>query len=272
MINYNGTLVPSDEKILTIHNRGFKYADALFETIKAQNGTVYFLEDHYFRLMASMRMLRMEIPDHFTLDFFEEQINRTLQEKNLDSARIRITVFRDSKGRYLPETNDISYVIEVEPLIVRVKESYTIDVFKDFYIYSGILSTLKTTSKQVHIVASIYADENGFDNCLLMNERKNVIEACNGNLFCVKGNIIKTPPLEEGCIKGIIRKKLIEIIAKNPNYTLEESKISPFELLKSDEVFITNTIIGIQPVTQYKRTKYTTKVSDDLRNELNRIL
>ncbi len=271
MINYNGTLVSTDEKILTVHNRAFKYADALFETIKVQNNTIYFLEDHYFRLMASMRMLRMEIPNRFTLDFFEEEINKTLEENAFTSARIRITIFRDSKGRYLPETNDISYVIEAEPLAINIKENYTIDVFKDFYVYTGILSTLKTTSKQVHIVASIYADENGFDNCLLLNDRKNVIEACNGNLFCVKGNVIKTPPLEEGCIKGITRKKLIEIINKNPNYTLEESKISPFELLKSDEVFITNAIVGIQPVSQYKRTKYVTQVADDLRNELNRL-
>lgn len=271
MINCNGTLLKSDEKVISAQNRAFKYADALFETIKVINGTICFSEDHYFRLMASMRMLRMEIPSNFTLDFFENEIKKLLVYQQLQSAKIRITVFRSGAGLYLPTTNDIEYVIEASPLKINIKESYTIDVFKDFYVYSGWLSTLKTTSKQVHIAASIYANENGFDNCVLLNDKKNVVEATNGNIFIVKNNVIKTPPLTEGCIKGILRKKLLETLKRNPNYQLEEAKISPFELQKADEVFITNAILGIQPVSQYKRTIYKTEVAKDLTNEINRL-
>lgn len=271
MINCNGTLLKSDEKVISAQNRAFKYADALFETIKVINGTICFSEDHYFRLMASMRMLRMEIPSNFTLDFFENEIKKLLVYQQLQSAKIRITVFRSGEGLYLPTTNDIEYIIEVSPLKISIKENYTIDVFKDFYVYSGWLSTLKTTSKQVHISASIYANENGFDNCVLLNDKKNVVEATNGNIFIVKNNVIKTPPLTEGCIKGILRKKLLEILKRNPNYRLEEAKISPFELQKADEVFITNAILGIQPVSQYKRTIYKTEVAKDLTNEINRL-
>ena len=73
MINFNGTLVTQDSNILT-QNRGFLYGDAVFETVKIVNSKVLFVEDHYFRLMASMRVVRMEIPMNFTMEYFEEQI------------------------------------------------------------------------------------------------------------------------------------------------------------------------------------------------------
>ena len=79
-----------------------------------------------------------------------------------------------------------------------------------------------------------------------LNEKKGVVEATNGNIFIVKGNTIKTPALTEGCIKGITRGKIIEIITKNVDFEVEETSISPFEIQKADEVFITNAITGIQ--------------------------
>lgn len=268
IINYNGRLLQAQKEIITANNRAFKYADSLFETIKVRDAKICFLEDHYFRLMASMRILRMEIPHNFTLAFFEQEIVKTIAELKSPLVRVRITVFRTEGGLYKPTSNEISYIIEASVLKQEEKKEYVIDVFKDFYVYSGFLSTLKTTSKQINILGAIFADENGYDNCLLLNERKNVVEATNGNIFVVKDHIIKTPPITEGCIKGIVRKKMISIISKNPNYTLKEVKISPFELQKANEVFITNAIVGIQPVTQYKKTKFTTKITNELQQEL----
>ena len=70
------------------------------------------IEDHYFRLMASMRMLRMEIPMSFTLEFFENELINTVKQNNLENARVRFTVFRKEGGLYNPTTNGISYLIE----------------------------------------------------------------------------------------------------------------------------------------------------------------
>ncbi len=102
----------------------------------------------------------------------------------------------------------------------------------------------------LNTLASIFADENDLDNCILLNEKKGVVEVTNGNIFVVKGNVVKTPALTEGCIKGIVRIKVIEILFKNKDFTIEETSISPFEIQKADEVFITNAIIGVQPVTE----------------------
>ena len=86
----------------------------------------------------------------------------------------------------------------------------------------------------------------------------------NANIFILKGTVIKTPALTEGCIKGIVRTKVIEIIAKNKEYTLEETNISPFEIQKADEVFITNAIMGIQAITNYKKKSFISDFSDKI--------
>ena len=104
---------------------------------------------------------------------------------------------------------------------------------------------------------------------MILNTDKHVIEALNGNVFVVKGNVIKTPPINDGCLKGIMRKQLIEIIKKLSDYEFIEESISPFELQKADEIFITNVIVGIRPVTKYRKKVFTTKLTKILLQKLN---
>ena len=269
MINFNGKLISKQNASISLDNRGFKYGDAVFETIKVKNGKVHFVEDHYFRLMASTRMLRMEMAMHFTLEYFESEILKLSTALGLTDARVRFSVFRAAGGLYTPVSNLTDFLIEASELVVEVTPEYEVELFKDHYLYSGILSTVKTNNKIVNVVASIYKTENGYDNCLLMNEKKHLVEAINGNLFLVKGNAILTPALTEGCVKGVIRKKLLEIIKKDNEYIIEETEISPFELQKADEVFITNAIVGIQPVSKYRRKTYGSDVAQKLTKKLN---
>jgi len=270
MINYNGNLITPQELQLSYENRAFKYGDGIFETIKIQNNRIVFWEDHYFRLMASMRMLRMTIPMEFTLEFLEEQILKVVTAQNSSKLqRARLTVYRKDGGLYTPKTNKVDFIIDVKEVDVITKTVYRVDLYKDFYNYSGLLSTIKTTNRMLNTIASVFAKENDLDNCILLNERKSVVEATNGNIFIVKGNIVKTPALAEGCIKGIVRKKVIEILEKHKDYTIEETSISPFEIQKADEVFITNAITGIQAVTNYRKKTFTSIVGDKLKSSLS---
>ncbi|MBO0330125.1 aminotransferase class IV [[Muricauda] lutisoli] len=275
MVNCNGELLAEDKAIFTHNNRAFKYGDALFETVRYVNGTLFFWEDHYFRLMASMRILRMEIPMEFTLEFLEEEIKKTIASNNQQNGavRVRLTVFRNEGGLYTPSTNDVSYVIETNPMespfFILNEDDYEVELFKDYYVNKDMLSNLKSTNKILNVVASVYAEENGYANCLLVNTDKKVVEAINGNLFLVKGNEIKTPPLGDGCLDGIIRKNLMKIIAGSEEYDLVEDSISPFELQKVDELFITNSIVGIQPISKYRKKEYDTKVAKSLIGKLN---
>ena len=104
---------------------------------------------------------------------------------------------------------------------------------------------------------------------MVLNTNKHVIEALNGNVFVVKDHIIKTAPISDGCLKGVMRKQLIDIIKNIPDYEIVEDSISPFELQKADEIFITNVIVGIQPVTKYRKKVYLNEVSKNLLQKLN---
>lgn len=276
MINYNGQLY-SSETVLSNSNRGFLYGDAVFETVKIVNSKILFLEDHYFRLMSAMRIVRMEIPMNFTMEYFEEQILILVNTLNYSqSARARITVFREDGGNYLPETNTVSYLISASKLQSEhysiVNNQYEVDLYKDYYVAKHLLSSIKTTNKIINITASIFAKENGLDNCLLINENKNIIEALQGNLFMLVDNKLITPPISEGCLNGIMRKQIINIVKKMPNMVVAEEPISPFELQKASELFITNVIKGIQPITRYRKTEYKTDFANKLLKELNTLI
>lgn len=266
MIYFNQNILTEKEFHLTRHNRAFKYGDGIFDTLKYTNGKIEFIEDHYFRLMSSMRMLRMKIPMYFSLQFYKAEILKLLSKNDVfDKARIRVSIFRKDGGLYNPLSNEINILMETGEVNLKHHDSYEIELFKDFPVYSGLLSNIKTTNRMINVVASIYASEFNYNNCILINEKKNIVEAINANIFLIKGNDIYTPSLTEGCINGIIRKKIIEAIKNNDQFQIHETSISPFELLKADEVFISNSIIDFESVTIYRKTIYRTEKTNVLK-------
>lgn len=273
MVNFNGLLVSTEENTIA-NNRGFLYGDGVFETLKIKENSILFLEEHYFRLMAAMRIVRMEIPMNFTMEYFEEQVLLVVKANHCsDSSRARITVYRNDGGFYLPETNSISYLIQAIPLPSKYysinSDPYEVDLYKDFYISKQLLSTLKTTNKMISITGSIYAKENGLQNCLVLNEEKNVVEALQGNIFMLMGQTLVTPPILDGCLNGIMRKNILSIAKNIETLEVIEKSISPFDLQKADELFITNVIRGIQPITNYRKKEYRWDLATLLVEKLN---
>jgi len=276
MINFNGVIQDSGLQ-LTISNRSFLYGDGVFETLKVINNKILFFEDHYFRLMASMRIVRMEIPMSFTMEYLEEQILKLVEVLTIqDSARVRFTVFRNEGGFYLPTDNSISFVIQATKLeskkYIIHKSKFEVDLYKDFIAPKQLLSTLKTANKITHVMASIFAKENQLDSTLLINENKNVIEAANGNLFMLIGNTLITPPITEGCLNGIMRKQIIALAKQIDSIEVKEAAISPFDLQRADELFITNVIMGIQPITKYRKKEYEVQLANQLLENLNNLI
>ena len=276
MINFNGTFVAEDATILA-QNRAFLYGDAVFETVKIIDNKILFLEDHYFRLMSSMRVVRMEIPMDFTMEYFEAQILSLVVKNQIgSSSRARITIYRNDGGYYLPITNTVSFLIHATALkntsYSIEKTQYEVDLYKDFYVTKQLLSSIKTTNKLINITGSIFAKENSLDDCLLLNDSKNVVEALQGNVFMLIGNKLITPPVSEGCLKGVMRKQILNLARKIESLEVIEEIISPFDLQKADELFITNVIKGIQPITQYRKKGFSTRISVQLLEKLNAVI
>lgn len=270
MINFNGA-IQEDTNFSLTNNSAFLYGDALFDTLLVKNNSIVFSEAHYFRLVASMRQLRMEIPAFFTQNFWENEIQKLLTANKLIDARVRTTIYRNNEGSLATTSNEICFLIHTSPFTYKPKTTYSLGIYKDNYLNISSISSIKTTNRIPNILAGIYADENKYDNCLLLNNKKHVAEATNANIFLVKDNLVKTPALTEACIDGIIRKKLVEILYKSNEYKVIETTIEAFELLKADEIFLTNSIIGIQSVTKYKKRNFKTDVSKELLEKLKAI-
>jgi branched-chain amino acid aminotransferase len=105
-----------------------------------------------------------------------------------------------------------------------------------------------------------------------LNDSKNVIEALQGNIFMLKGNTLITPPVSEGCLNGVMRRQVLALARKIEYLEVIEEIISPFDLQKSDELFITNVIKGIQPITKYRKKEFSTNISTILVQKLNEFI
>lgn len=272
MLNYNGNFI--DQTNLSFSNRAFLYGDSVFETIKVVKNKVLFWEEHYLRLMSSMRILKIEIPNEFTPDYLENQIKKTNSSiSETFSGRVRLTVFREGEGLYLPKSNQAIFVInsfQNESILFETKfKTYKVDIYKDYLIQSNLLSNLKTSNRLINVIGSIYAQENGLDNCILLNENKLVTEFLNGNIFLVSDNVVKTPPINSGCLNGVMRNKIIELINKIPLFEIFEKDFSAYEIISSQEVWVSNSISGIIPVSQYRNKQFGSSVAKKVIDFLN---
>lgn len=260
MINNNGNLVQDNNARIDLVNRGLYYGDSVFETMRAYLGNILFFENHYFRLMSSMRIMRMDIPDSFTPEFLEQSIKELVVTNKLDAghARVRFTVWRDSEGFYTPQNNTVAYAITTSRLESGYALNYINDVelFKDYYVQPSLLANIKGANKHLNILAGIYGAENDYDDMLLINDQKMVVETIAGNLFIRNGHVIKTPPITDGCLNGIMRGKVLERLKKMANYTVVEESVTTFELQRADELFTTNVISGIQSIKRFRKKTF----------------
>lgn len=276
MINHNGALTGAHAPIFTAQNRGLLYGDAVFETIRYSQKHLHFFEDHYFRLMAAMRVFRMNIPMTFTPEFLEQECLRVIeaQSEMAPAWRIRLTVYRNDGGAYLPKTRDVQYLVEAKPLQhdqYQAAADYKVELFNDYYLQKSMLSNLKSNNKALQVIGSIFMEEQGFDNGILVNDEKEVVEFLNGNLFVVDDGKLRTPPISSGCLDGIMRKQVLRI-AKKAGITCTEETISPFDLQRVQELFMTNAVVGIQPITSYRRTTYENSVAASLQQQLIKLV
>lgn len=271
--NINGELFPCEQAALSVTNRAFKYGDGLFESIRVKNGKPLFVADHYRRLCSGIKLLKMIAPPNFTEEYLSQEISRLLKgNKVRKGARVRLNVFRDSPGYYTPEKDDLAWVMEVEELPDNAytlnEKGLTIGIYKERRIVPDCFSTIKSVSRVPYVLSGIYAREKGWDDCLLENSQGSIMEAVSSNLFLLMGSTYYTPPVADGCLPGVMRSKLIELIQKKGGTVIENS-IKSAHLERVDEVFLTNSISGIKWVGAFEQKRYFHNKSSELIEALN---
>lgn len=267
----NGHLISIYEPSVPFNNRAFRYGDALFESIRVCNNKIMFLKDHLTRLKLGMTVLRMNLPAEFTSENLAELISGLLKKnEDLPNARIRLTVFRNGGGYYAPESNDISFLIEstamAGPYELNQKGIW-VDIYADIKKSINKLSNIKSANALLYVMAGVAKQSMKLDECLLINENGTICEAISSNVFVVKNGTLFTSPLSEGCVAGIMRKQVMHLANENRILTFE-SPLTMYTLLNGDEVFLTNSIQGLQWVGQYKDRFYTNKLSQFFHEKL----
>jgi branched-chain amino acid aminotransferase len=262
-------------KMKEITERALYYGDSLFETIRIFNSRIPFLNKHLERLFAGMDAIRFIKPKHWNFNFFEEEILKI----SPSNARVRLTVWRKSGGKFLPENNEVHIQIDVFELthsefshqnnFIKIEKSQRVMLVCDHF------SNLKTLNAPRYVAAAIEAKERNLDDVILPNMYGRVGECSSSNIFMVKKNKLITPSLSEGCVAGTMRETVIELAMKS-SFVVIEKPITFAALKTADEIFMTNSIRGIVGVGEccglvYERHDFSKKMVDLLNEKLTSI-
>ena len=249
--NLNGQLYSPDTKVFGTSNRAYRYGDGLFETLRMIEGNLMYFKFHMERLFKGMNTLKLQYHKAFDSDFIASEIFALARANKIyKNARIRFSVFREDGGWYTPEKNTFQYLIEIQGLeeaSYAAEKGLIVDVYSELRKDYTSISALKTINALPYVLAGVYRKENQLDECILLNRENNIVESISSNIFLIKENKIYTPAITEGCIDGVMRKVVIDIIKKKKLQILE-TKLPVALLEHSDEIFLTNTVKGIQSV------------------------
>lgn len=258
-VNLNGTLCPADAPVITLDNRAFHYGDGVFESMRIVRGKACFLDAHWARLTEGLKVLRIELPKNLDRDSLERFILELVERNGTPNARCRLTIFRDAAGYYRPKRHDGAFTIELMPVprdvYILNDRGLTVDLYPEMRKAVNMLAVHKTLNSQLYVMANLWCMERNLDDCLLQNDRGNIIESSAGNIFIVSNGVLYTPSLGDGCLGGIMRMQLINLALEN-NIKVYECSLTPQNLLAADELFFTNAARGIQWVSTYRTKRY----------------
>lgn len=258
-VDLNGNLYPADKPVIGLDNRAFHYGDGVFETLRIVRGRICFLDAHWARLIEGLHVLRIDLPKHLDKDRLQNRLLDLSDRNSMPNARCRLTVFRDSPGWFRPERNDGAYTIEMSAVdrdaYILNERGSTVDIFPLMRKPVNLLAVHKTLDARLNIMANLWAIEQHLDDALLLNDRGNIIEGSSGNIFIASNGVLYTPPLEDGCLGGVMRMQLINIALEN-GIKVYESSLNPQNLLVADELFLTNAAVGVHWVGAYRTKRY----------------
>lgn len=248
---YNSDVLSENDFRLSENDRAFQYGDGLFETIRYENGRVWYWPDHFARLTVGMAALQFNQPDGFNTDAVYEGIRQLLSVNNLTNqpARIKIQVWRQSGGLYTPVTNNVHVLITARAGHgFSITEKTITGIYDVFRLSQSPVSAFKTLNALPYVLAGLYKQQHAFDDTILLDTDGNLAECLASNLFWYSNQTLFTPSLQTGCINGIVRQQLLRI-APSVGIAVSEGAYKPAALEKAETVFCAN-VMGIQALRQ----------------------
>lgn len=270
-IFYNGSLTRTTKLYISPDNRSFRYGDGFFETMKMVNGKIILPQMHLDRLFNSLHRMHFQRPDYFTSDYILDSIQAVARKNYHDKlVRVRFTVFRGDGGLYDVNNHFPHHLVQTWPMDADNQQfnekGLVIDIFQDARKNCDQYSSIKTNNYLPSAMGALWAKQRKLNDVLLLNPYDRIADATIANVFIVQDSIIKTPPLDEGPINGVMRRYLLEC-ARAKNMPFEVKPLTTGDVLNASEVFLTNAVFGIRWVKQVGDKEYGNSVSSSLYRE-----
>lgn len=241
---------------IPVSDRGFQYGDGLFETLSVENGAPEFLSRHLERLRQACERLMIAYPG---TDVLNQEAFRLCE--GVKSAVLKIIVTRGAGGRgyRIPEQALSTRVLSIHPrpdcpADFQTKGIRTILCRNRLGINSA-LAGLKHLNRLEQVLARSEWDSPGIQEGFMLDSDENVIEGTMSNLFLVRNGTLQTPDLSRCGVAGIIRGLVFEIADAN-RIPVRIKRITLDDLEVADEIFVTNSVIGVWPVAEFERFTY----------------
>ena len=238
----NRKLVLHDKACFPVSSKGFLIGQGLFETMRCYQGKFFLLDEHLDRLSESCPLLGIKPPKKKRL---KEAVALVIERNRLKEASLRLDVFKQEKGIGIFVFSRNLHL----PSKRRYKEGFSVMLEKNERLGVSFLNNLKTLNHFFYNHLTQLARERGFDEAFFLNVSGEVVEGTRTNIFLVKGGKVSTPLVSCGCLPGITRAKVIDLL-KRLKIPVLQRRVLPKELFSQDEIFVTNSLLGVSAVTR----------------------
>jgi branched-chain amino acid aminotransferase len=243
----NDKLVDIDRAQVSVRDSGLLYGIGLFETMRSCNGVVFALDDHLDRLLFSAQSLNINI--NYTKEQITDAIYRTLHGNNLSDARLRLTITGGTMNQEEHKNTLLITATQFHPYPEQCyKKGATVILSSFKQNPSDPVSGHKSINYLPRMLALDMARHKAATEALWFTVDNRLAEGCISNVFLVNSSVLYTPPIETPVLAGVARKAVCQI-AINKSIKLIEKNLFISDLLEADEVFLTNVIMQILPVT-----------------------
>lgn len=250
LIFLNGRLVPAEDAVVSIFDRGFLYGDGLFESMCVSNGKPFRWTQHLERLQRGADFLKIKMP--YSAESLRKSVDDLVARNKMPNALIRLTLSRGVGVRgYSPKDADKPTVVLAlhpgSPTSDSVPH-WKLVVSSQRLPAGDPLTQFKTCNKLPQILARAEADTAGADEALLSNTDGFVVEGASSNLFWIKQEKVYSPPLVAGILPGVTRAAVWEI-CQSLGIAVNEENIRAEELNRTDGVFLSLSSLGVVEAT-----------------------
>lgn len=252
-------------------NRGLRYGDGLFETIKYKHGQLILLDEHLARLWKGMQLMQFQPQKLFTPDLLQQETLKLLKKNNQEEARVRISVIRGNGGLYDAKNHAPNYIIQ-SWLLAENNGSLNENGLQ-LCIYPGAKKSIDDFCNVKHnnflpyLMGALYAKQHQCNDAIILNNLDRIADTSIANIFLITGQAVYTPSLEEGCVAGVMRKFIIQQLLQ-AGYEVIETAITTAALMEADEVFLTNSIYTIRWVAGIGERTYANLLTQKIFQQL----